>query len=85
MKGEIVKQDQKIAVLLEEIKTLRKLSKMLTEDQMAQKEVTKRKLAMQEKQSCKKRRYEALKKVRAMRQVDFPRKWERRTRRQRRE
>ena len=47
---------------------------MLTEDQMAQKEVTKRKLAMQEKQSCKKRRYEALKKVRAMRQVDFPRK-----------
>ena len=54
LKDKIAKQDQKIAALLEEIKTLRKISKMLTEDQMAR-EVTKRKLAMKEKQSSKKR------------------------------
>ena len=70
LKVKIGKQDQKIAVLLEEIKAHRKLSKILTEDRMAG-EVTKRKLGMQEKQSSKKRRYEALTKVRAMRQVDF--------------
>ena len=70
LKVKIGKQDQKIAVLLEEIKAHKKLSKILTEDRMAG-EVTKRKLGMQEKQSSKKRRYEALTKVRAMRQVDF--------------
>ena len=70
LKGEITKRDQKIAVLLEEIKALRKLSKMPTEDQMVR-EVAKRELAMQEKQSIKKRRYEAPKKIRAMKQVDF--------------
>ena len=70
LKVKIRKQDQKIAVLLEEIKAHKKLSKILTEDRMAG-EVTKRKLGMQEKQSSKKRRYEALTKVRAMRQVDF--------------
>ena len=70
LKDKIGKQDQKIAVLLEEIKAHKKLSKILTEDRMAG-EVTKRKLGMQEKQSSKKRRYEALTKVRAMRQVDF--------------
>ena len=70
LKSEIGKRDQKIAVLLEEIKALRKLSKMLTEDQMAR-EVAKRELAMQEKQSSKKRRYEAPNKVRAKRQVHF--------------
>ena len=43
---------------------------MLTEDQVAR-EVTKRKLVMQEKQSSRKRRYEPLTKIRAMRQVDF--------------
>ena len=32
LKGEIAKRDQKIAVLLKEIKGLRKLSKMPTED-----------------------------------------------------
>ena len=32
LKGEIAKWDQKIAVLLEEIKALRKLSKISTED-----------------------------------------------------
>ena len=70
MKGEIAKRDQKIVILLEEIKTLRILSKMPTEDQMARK-VAKRELAKQEKQGSKKIRYEAPKKVRAMRQVDF--------------
>ena len=35
LKGEIAKRDQKIAVLLEEIMALRRLSKMPTEDQMA--------------------------------------------------
>ena len=43
---------------------------MPTEDQMTR-EVAKRELAMQEKQSSKKRRYEAPKKVRAKRQVHF--------------
>ena len=47
LKVKIGKQDQKIAVLLEEIKAHKKLSKILTEDQMAR-EVTKRKLGMQE-------------------------------------
>ena len=70
LKGETAKRDQKIAVKLEEIKACRTLSKMSTEDQMA-KEVAKRELAIQEKQSIKKRRYEAPKKVSAMRQVDF--------------
>ena len=70
LKVKIGKQDQKIAVPLEEIKAHKKLSKILSEDQMAR-EVTKRKLGMQEKQSSKKRRYKALTKVRAMRQVDF--------------
>ena len=70
LKGETAKRDQKIAVKLEEIKARRKLSKISTVDQMA-KEVAKGDLAMQEKQSIKKRRYEAPKKVRAMRQVDF--------------
>ena len=70
MKGEIAKQDQKIAVLLEEIKALRKLSKAPTEEQVAR-EIAKRELLMQEKQSSKKRRYEAPKKVRAKRQVHF--------------
>ena len=70
LKGETAKRDQKIAVKLEEIKACRKLSKISTVDQMA-KEVAKGDLAMQEKQSIKKRRYEAPKKVRAMRQVDF--------------
>ena len=55
LKSEIGKRDQKIAVLLEEIKALRKLSKILTEDQMAR-EVAKRELAMQEKQSSKKKK-----------------------------
>ena len=50
---------------METIKLLGKLSKMVTEDQMV-KEVAKRELAMQEKQSSKKRRFEAPKKVRAM-------------------
>ena len=50
---------------METIKVLGKLSKMVTEDQMV-KEVAKRELAMQEKQSSKKRRFEAPKKVRAM-------------------
>ena len=70
LKGKIAKRDQKIAVLLEEIKPLQKLSKMPAEDQMAR-EVAKTELAMQEKQSSKKKRYEPLKKVRAMRQVNF--------------
>ena len=43
---------------------------MPTEDQMAR-EVAKRELAMQEKQSSKKRRCEVPKKVRAKRQVHF--------------
>ena len=43
---------------------------MPTKDQI-KREVAKRELAMQEKQSSKKRRYKAPKKVRAMRQVDF--------------
>ena len=43
---------------------------MPTKDQV-KREVAKRELAMQEKQSSKKRRYKALKQVRAMRQVDF--------------
>ena len=50
---------------METIKVLGKLSKMVTEDQMV-KEVAKGELAMQEKQSSKKRRFEAPKKVRAM-------------------
>ena len=70
LRGQIAKQDLKIAVPLEEIKALRKLPKMPTEDQMAR-EVAKRELTMQEKQSSKKRRYKALQQVRAMRQVDF--------------
>ena len=65
-KCEIAIQEQKIAVLLEEIKALRKLSKIPTEDAMARK-VVKMELAMQEKHSSEKRRYEALKKVRAKR------------------
>ena len=63
-------QSQKIAVLLKEIKALRKLSKMPAEDQMAR-EAAKRELAMQEKQGSKKKRYEAPKKVRAIRKIDF--------------
>ena len=43
---------------------------MPTKDQI-KREVAKRELAMQEKQSSKKRRYKAPKKVRAMGQVDF--------------
>ena len=70
LKGEIAKRDQKIAVLMKEIKALRKLSKMPTEDQMAG-EAAKRELAMQEKQGSKKNRYEAPKKIRAVRQIDF--------------
>ena len=62
LKGEIAKRDQKIAVLMKEIKALRKLSKMPTEDQMAG-EAAKRELAMQEKQGSKKNRYEAPKKL----------------------
>ena len=50
---------------METIKVLGKLSKMVTEDPMV-KEVAKRELAMHEKQSSKKRRFEAPKKVRAM-------------------
>ena len=53
---------------MEEIKALRKLSKMPTEDQMVR-EVAKRELALQGKQISKRRRYEAPKKVRAKRQV----------------
>ena len=70
LKGEIAKRDQKIAVLMKEIKALRKLSKMPTEDQMAG-EAAKRELAMQEKQGSKKNRYEAPKKIMAVRQIDF--------------
>ena len=70
LKGEIAKRDQNIAVLLEEIKVLRKLSKMPTENQIAR-EVARRELAMQEKQSSTKRRYETPKKVRAKKQVHF--------------
>ena len=55
MKCEIAIQEQKIAVLLEEIKALRKLSKIPTEDAMARK-VVKMELAMQEKHSNEKRR-----------------------------
>ena len=42
LKGEIAKRDQKIAVLLEEIKALRRLSKMPTEDQIAREVAKKR-------------------------------------------
>ena len=62
MKGEIAKWDQKIAVLLEEIKAPKKLSEMPREDQMAR-EVAKRELAMQEKPSSEKSRYGAPKKL----------------------
>ena len=62
MKGEIAKRDQKIAVLPEEIKTSKKLSEMPREDQVAR-EVAKRELAMQKKQSSRKSRYEAPKKL----------------------
>ena len=62
LKGEIAKRDQKIAVLLEEIKAPKKLSEMQRGDQMAR-EVAKRDLTMQEKQSSKKSRYEAPKKL----------------------
>ena len=66
LKCEIAIQEQKIAGLLEEIKALRKLSKIPTEDAMRRK-VVKMELAMQGKHSNEKRRYEALKKVRATR------------------
>ena len=62
LKVKLQSETKKIAVLLEEIKAPKKFSEMPREDQMAR-EVAKRELAMQEKQSIKKSRYEAPKKL----------------------